>query len=135
MRLLVYYVQILLIVSCVAQFLTGCSEKRDDPTKLAIYYVKCVAKGDFDKYIYGMQSCDNATDDYKQNIRTLLSQMIADKKSEGFSELKNIVCERIEGNKDVDDEIMVYLKLTYQNDSTENILIPMLWNDGKWRLR
>jgi hypothetical protein len=118
--------------------LTSCARKDkavnvDEPGDAAVHYVQSVATGNYDEYIKGMVSCDSATDEYRQFQKTLLKQMVSEKKKD-FDTLKSVVCVRTQTFSDK-NVVNAFVKLTYSNDSVETMMIPLIWNDHRWRIR
>lgn len=132
MKRLLYSILIMLSVSA------SCGRKDkaanvDTPDEAAVHYVQCIASGRYDEYIKGMVSCDSATEQYRQLQKILLKQMVAEKKKE-LDTLRSVVCVRTETFSDK-NVVNAFVKLTYTNDSIETMMIPLIWNDHRWRIR
>ncbi len=115
-------------------FISGCRDVKGEAAEAAVHYARCLAEGNYDEYIKGMLSCDHASDQYVHNTRVLLEQMMDEKKAEGQTVVEEIVCGGVELQKD-NHQVLAYLKFTFQDKSTETILMPLVRVDGKWRLR
>ena len=63
----------------------------------------------------------------------MLKQMVVSK-FQGEGAVKEIHYVRQQGGND-EQAVMVFLQLTYANGSTESMMLPLLWADGRWRLR
>lgn len=103
-----------------------------DPGEAAIHYVRCLADGRYDEYIRGMVSCDSATEAYKKQMLVLYKQMVVAKKKE-FGTLKSL--RHLRSDISGDSSALVYLQLVYANDSTEDVMLPLVCLDGQWRMR
>ena len=112
----------------------SCSDKDlKDPSKAAVKYMQYLVDGKYDEYISEMVSCDSASAAYKQNMKVMLKQMVVSK-FQGEGAVKEIHYVRQQGGND-EQAVMVFLQLTYANGSTESMMLPLLWADGRWRLR
>ena len=116
----------------------SCSKKdkvadSDNPGDAAVHYVQCMAAGQFEEYIKGMVSCDNATERYRRFQKTLFKQLVAEKLKD-LDTLKSVVCVRTQtfSNKDI---VNVFVKITYTNDRVETMMVPLVWNANRWRIR
>ena len=120
---------VLLVSSCGGRG----SSSSSDPGEAAIRYVRCLADGRYGEFVRGMVSCDSASDAYKKHTIILYKQMVVAKKKE-YGPLKSMRHIR----SDISDgglAATVFLQLVYANDSTEDMMLPMLCVDGQWRLR
>lgn len=106
---------------------------REKPGEAAVHYVRNLSDGHYDEVVASMISCDSATEQYRQYIKVLYKQMVAKKKDDNGG-LKSVVCVRTEDGPSA-GAVNVFLKLTYDNDSIEDIILPLVWNNKKWRLR
>lgn len=125
-------------ISLAALLIVSCGKKdrasdREKPEEAAVHYVQTLADGHYDEIVSAMISSDSATEQYKGQIKTLYKQMVAQKKAAG-GELKSVVCVRTEKGP-LDGSTNAYLKLTYSNDSIEDVILPLFWHNNKWRLR
>lgn len=130
--------RLVLCFSVVALLLASCGSKdraadREKPEEAAVHYVQSLADGHYDEIVSAMISCDSTTEQYNRQIKTLYKQMAARKRADN-GELKTVVCVRTEKGP-LDGSVNAYLKLTYSNDSIEDIILPLFWNSGRWRLR
>lgn len=107
--------------------------QREQPGAAAIHYVQCMADEKYDEFLSGMASCDSASDPYKKNMIILFKQMVAAKKEEQGG-LKSVNCVRTELTKN-GKCANTFLKITYTNDSTEIMILPLIWQNEKWRMR
>jgi hypothetical protein len=107
--------------------------EREQPDAAAIHYVQCMADEKYDEFISGMISCDSASTAYKKNMTILFKQMVAAKKEEQGG-LKSVSCVRTELTEN-GKYANTFLKVTYSNDSSEIMLLPLIWQDEKWRMR
>lgn len=118
-----------LLISCGK----GKAPKTDKPEQAAISYVNSLAAERYDDCLSMMASLDSASDTYKATMKAMLKQMVREKKADGF-ELKQAECLHV----DLDSAATtakVYLRLSYANDSTETMLLPLIKDGRAWRLR
>jgi len=106
---------------------------KERPGDAAIYYMRCIMQENYDEYIRAMISCDSASVDYKDKMRILVKQMVRTKKLE-MDSCKQIECLKADVKYN-GDYANTFLRLTYANDSTETIILPLIWKDDRWRLR
>ena len=118
-----------LLVSCGK----GKVSKADKPEQAAISYVNNLAAEHYDDCLSMMASLDNASDSYKATMKAMLKQMVREKKAGGF-ELKQAECLHVDLNGAA-TTAKVYLRLSYTNDSTETMLLPLIKDGRAWRLR
>ena len=127
-RLPIVLLSILLFATCGKRE----TEKRAHPDEAAIYYVNLLAQEDYEAYVKEMVSCDSASDVYKEKMKIFLKQFVRRKKMH-FKALKSVECLKSEATRTADGAD-TYLKITYQNDSTEITLFPLVWHKERWRL-
>ncbi len=111
--------------------MSSCHKVPKEPDKVAIYFVQNLQDENYEECIKLNVSCDSTSDEYRQNIKNLYKIMVRNKKEKNGN-LKDIehVSTNIKNNM-----ASVLLKLTYSNDSSETILIPLFQKDSRWRLR
>lgn len=129
----------LLTALCMALF-TACNQSaettdNDDvlPDSIAINYYMLRANGQYNDYIAAMQSCDGTTPAYKQQMITLLRHhnktILKDKKGVAYVHV---------ARKELHDSLRmanVFLEVTYNDSSREEILFPLVRTDDTWRIR
>lgn len=131
MKSIVGIIVVLLLLSC------GKSNKavsdRDKPEDAAVYYMQCIVDENYDEYINAMISCDSASADYKDKMRILVKQMVRTKKAE-MDSCKKIECLKADVKYD-GNYANTFMRMTYANDSTEIVILPLVWDNDRWRLR
>ncbi len=132
MKIIVY---IAIVFLCLASCVKSNKEisAKDKPERAAIYYTKCIVEENYDEYVKAMVSCDSASDEYKNKMMWMAKQMVRAKKAE-MDSCKNIECIKTEIKYD-GNYANTFIRLTYSNDSSETILLPLIWYEDKWRLR
>jgi len=106
---------------------------RDNPGDAAVYYARCIVEEKYDEYIQAMQSCDSASEDYKNKMKILVKQMVRQRRSQQDSCVE-IECLHADIKYD-GSYANTFLRLRYAGDSTETVMLPLVWSDGRWRLR
>lgn len=100
---------------------------------IAVVYYTLFSEGRFSEYINAMLSCDNTTPKYKQSIEKMLKQhrvqIEKDKKGIG-----HITALRKELYND-DKFVMVYLSISYGDNTNEEIIFPLVFDGKKWRIQ
>lgn len=89
--------------------------------------------GNYDAYVDEMLSCDNKPAAYRQQMATLFKQHAADQaKSDG--KITAVEVTRIQScNKGKAAE--AYLNITYSERKTEEIMLQLVHDGWRWRLR
>lgn len=128
-----------IILAFTLLFFTNCgsksnsSEENENATPsdtIAIYYYNLRANGNFDEYIASMHSCLNTTDDYKQRMRRMLQHHYKEIQEEkkGTNRVQVIKTTMHDNNKMAN----VYLNVVYNDSSHEEIIFPLIYENGKW---
>ncbi len=125
---------ILSLLSLLAVSCGGCgSSPVPDPGEAAVRYVHFLADGKYDDYIRAMVSCDSASAAYRNHMTVLHKQMVTAKKNE-YGPMKSLRAIRSDiGNGGA--TAAVFLQIVYANDSTEDVMLPLVWHNDRWRLR
>lgn len=122
--------------------LTGCSRHTDSQStvadsqhvdSLAIEYYQLRAQGRFADYVTAMQSCDGTTPDYKKRIEAMLRQHQATitKEKKGVNHVSVLRTEMHNGGKMAN----VYLSVTYNDGTREEVLFPLVHDGQSWRIQ
>ncbi len=126
-----------------AQLATSCgkaktaSEKdtrRESPDSAAVYYYRLAADGRFTEYVAAMHSCDNTTPEYRQRMETYLRDYHASLKEEKGGGVSAVSVTDKQLSQD-GKYARVFLSVKYKDGSTEEVLFPMVFADGKWRIQ
>lgn len=123
----------LLLLFCIVSCGNGETSSKVDPGGAAVHYIRSLADGRYDEYIHAMVSCDSASDAYKKQMLVLHKQMVTTQKTECGS-LETVQCVRSELGRE-GKTANVFLQLTYSNGMKEDIMLPLVWNNEKWRIR
>lgn len=113
----------------------GCKEKKHvvTPQEAAINYVKMIDQGNIDEAILHTNGCDSTTTDYNRRLALLYKQMAANAHKE-FGKLRDVKVISTDRNKE-QNYADVYLRLTYNNDSSRNVLLQLVYVKGAWFLK
>lgn len=100
---------------------------------IAVYYYNLQANGRFDEYVESMQSCQGTTPDYKQRIIKMLQQHQKEilKVKKGVSHVQAVRTEMHNHNKMAN----VFLNVTYNDSSREEIIFPLVFDNGQWLIQ
>ena len=100
---------------------------------LAVYDYMLLAKGRFEAYTDSMASCHGAPPTYKQHTIALLRhhylQVLSDRKGVRSAQV---------ARKEFHDDgkmVNVYLNVTYNDSTSDEIQIPMVFFQNSWRIR
>lgn len=103
------------------------------PADAAIAYYDLLVKGQYADFVAGMQSCDSVTDAYREQMVTLIKQHYVEAaKVNGGLHAASVVRTQV-----IDDTLAanVFLNLTYNDSTSEEIVQPMVWDGQQWRMR
>lgn len=120
--------------------MAGCGKKEAKttyealtPDSAAVVYYKLRVDGKYAQYVAAMQSCDSTTADYKKQMETLLRHHAAviNKTKQGVKSVKALRTEMHDAEKMAN----VFLNITYNDGSDEEIILPLVLDDNTWRLQ
>ena len=131
MKSLLYIFVLICLVSCSKS--NKAVSSKDKPEEAAVYYAKCIMEEKYDEYIQSMSSCDSASEEYKSKMKVLVKQMVRTNKAEKDS-CVSIECTRAEIKYD-GNYANTFLTLRFSDNSAETILLPLIWDKDRWRLR
>lgn len=121
----------------IAFFLFSCSEPETSeltdftkPEMAAVYYLNCMKDGNYDACVEEMISCDSASVEYKEKMKILIKQMVRS----DDDVIQKIECTKT-SVKYEGKYACAYVRLTTKSGRSETIMLPLLWNNEKWRLR
>lgn len=126
-----------------APLATGCNKaktasekdtRRESPDSAAVYYYRLAADGNFAEYVAAMHSCDNTTPEYRQRMETYLRDYHSSLKEEKGGGAAAVCVTGSQLSKD-GKFARVFLSVSYKDGSTEEVLFPMVFADGKWRIQ
>lgn len=126
-----------LILPC---FLVACSQNQPGGAAKAlpsgeevVGYYNLYAQGDYAAYVAQMASCDGKPEDYRHQMELLLKQHAAQVKREKGG-IKAVSFGRMEAHLD-STAVNAFLNVTYQDETTEEVMLPLVLVDNKWRVR
>ena len=99
----------------------------------AIRYYKLRSAGQYKDYVNAMQSCDGMTEAYKNHTALLLEhhQTEVNKERKG---VKNVTIVRSEMHNN-DKMANVFLSVSFNDGSTEEVMIPLVHDGKQWRIQ
>lgn len=100
---------------------------------MAVVYYKMQVNGQFQDYINAMKSCDSMPSAYQQRIVSMLRhhQKQIFKEKQGVKDVKVLRTEMHNNNFMAN----VFLNISYNDNTTEEILFPMVYDGEKWRVQ
>ena len=117
---------------------TACGNKdaaprHAEPQDAAMAYYEKLIAGDYAGFVAGMESCDDKPGFYREQMVTLMKQHYQTEAEENGGIDSVSVARTVM----VQDTLAanVFLNITYKNDSTEEIVQPMVWDGKSWRLQ
>lgn len=125
---------LLLVLSCRSKDKTSDAGGPQLPTheEICAYY-DLYLQGDYAGYVAAMQSCDDKTPAYREQMAFLFKQhakLSADRNGKVLSVRVN----RIEPH-DGGRMLNVFLITAYEDGTNEEILLPMVYDGSRWRLQ
>ena len=102
-----------------------------DSTAVKCY--KMQVDGQFQDYVKSMKSCDKMPADYQHRMIMMLRhhQKLILKEKQGVKSVKVLRTELNNNNRMAN----VFLNVCYKDGSTEEILCPMVLDNGRWRMQ
>lgn len=100
---------------------------------IAIEYYQLRAQGRFADYVTAMQSCDGTPPEYKKRMEDMLRQHQATitKEKKGVSHVSALRTEMHNNGKMAN----VYLSVTYNDGTCEEVLFPLVHDGQSWRIQ
>ena len=132
--------QTLLLLLFAVLLLLGCKEKAADeglsaapPDTVALNYYNLRAAGRYADYVSAMASCDKATPAYRAHIEKMLRHHTAlvQREKGGVSRVEVLRTELHSG----DSLAHVYLSVTYNDSTLEEVLFPLVHDGQRWRIQ
>lgn len=125
------------LFSLLALIACGQGEKGDVPAPPAEQEVldlyNLYVKGDYVGYVNAMHSCEKKTDDYRAQMVMLHKQHAAKAKAANGG-VKSVALGRLEMH-DGGKMANAFINVSYNNNETEEIIFPLVYADGKWKIR
>lgn len=122
--------------------LTGCgqesrTEEASGPTPPdsleVVEMFNLYIQGDYAAYVDMMESMDDKTDDYRTQMAALLKQRHRSQEEAHGGPIQARLL-RFETNKD-GNYAQAFIEVVYQDRNFDEILLPIVWKDGRWRIR
>jgi hypothetical protein len=115
--------------------LSSCSRKtpEDAVGKAAEKYYNYLIEGKYEEYVAAMDNTESIPEGYRQQLITMTRQFIALQKEErgGLKSVKKVNSVIDKSNTKAD----VFLEVCYGNSASEEVLVPMVLKDGKWKMK
>lgn len=129
-------IQWLLVAVVVLSFLAGCKKDVDQSLvvrNIAEQYYGYLIQGQFDAYVDGLYQPDSIPDSYRSqlidNAKMFMKQQ--QQQHQGLTAV-----EAVSAAVDTEQEVAdVYLRLSFGNGETEQVLVPMVLHQGVWYMR
>ena len=96
------------------------------------YYRHLVA-GEYEQFLQGRVGCDSLPEDYREQLLTGYKQFMAQQQTahQGIQSVQ--ACN---ASRDTTLQLMqVFLLLQYGDSTQEEIVVPMVEHDGRWRMK
>lgn len=123
-------------MTCLVLMLLSCSSKtshEDAAGKAAGEYYKDLIDGRYDDYVAGMQNTDSIPETYREQLVTMAKQFAANQKEErGGMKSAKVVTTVMDTTHTVAD---VYLEISYGDSASEEVVMPLVLKNGKWKMK
>lgn len=124
-----------LVLLTVLVFLVGCGKA--SPEELASLaaegYYRHLTAGEYEQFLQGKAGADSLPEDYREQLLTGYKQFMAQqqKSHQGIRSVQTT-------NARMDSTLQlmqVFLLLEYGDSTQEEIVVPMVEHDGRWRMK
>ena len=127
------------ILIAVALLLAACGEKKKNvdqgklAAKAAKYYYEQLLKGDYEAFLNNENRTNNLPDNYRKQLLLNLKQFVAQQDSvhHGIDSI-TLGASHFSAK---DNTASVFLLFCYGDKTTEQVVVPMVKEHGKWILR
>ena len=127
------------ILIAVALLLAACGEKKQDidqgklAAKAAKHYYEQLLKGDYEAFLNNENRTNNLPDNYRKQLLLNLKQFVAQQDSvhHGIDSI-TLGASHFSAK---DNTASVFLLFYYGDKTTEQVVVPMVKERGKWILR
>lgn len=131
------------LLLCLFLLLAGCDSSRgknnadgspaEPEDTVAVYYYSLRTRGRFTEYVEAMQSCRNTTPDYKQGMVHMLKQHQKEQEKAGRRvDRVRVVRKEMHNHNRMAN---VFLDIAYTDSTHEEILFPLVYDDGQWLIQ
>lgn len=105
----------------------------EEADSAAVTYYMLRANGKYAEYVSAMHSCDSMPDAYRNNMALMLEQHQAEvmKRKKGVKRANVIRCE-LHNNAHMAN---VFLNVTFNDGSQEEVIMPMILDGKQWRIQ
>ncbi len=129
-----------LVVSALTVLTISCSSEKKDsfvekatPSEIVETAYNHLIKGEYEQYLLCVQSYDSIPERYHKSLINVLKQAAENEKKErnGIANVKAIA----ENTNEKDTYSVVRVDITYGDSTKEEIAVPVVKFNGKWRLK
>ena len=120
------------LLSCKSETKEGIVEK-STPSEIVETAYGHLLKGEYDGYLSCVQSCDSIPERYRKSLVNVLKQAAENEQKER----KGIVSANAiaENTNEKETYSVVRVDITYGDSTKEEIAVPVVKYNGKWRLK
>lgn len=129
MRKLIYPIYIMLAL-CITSCHKGDSLTHSSARRAAERYFNMLIDGKYEAYIDGMVDADSMPDDLRSQMADMLAQFC-----EGQKLNKGMLSVTATADTIADSAAYVYLDILYGDSTTEQVGMPLLFTDKRWRMQ
>ncbi len=137
-----FIIKFLLLLATICVFLNSCQKSASDVAKyknsegadsMAMLCYKMQVNGQFQDYVKAMKSCDKMPNDYQQRVVKMLRhhQKLVMKEKNGVKKVDILRTEMHNNNLMAN----VFLNVSYNDGSVEEVLLPMVYDGNRWRMQ
>lgn len=127
----IFYILLLVVA------LFSCESKKNDPGeivgKTAKIYYDYLLNGNYDAYVAGMNQPERIPDNYREQLVANAKMFIGQQK-EDHGGIKKIAVSAAKADS-IHNTGDAYLLLTYGDNTTEQVVVPMVKRKGVWYMR
>lgn|SRR5574344_1805249 len=124
------------LIVCLFVLLASCSSNdshEDAAGKAAEEYYNDLITGKYQEYVAGMANTDSIPDSYREQLVTMAKQFVATQKEErGGLKSAKVVTTVMDTTHTVAD---VYMEVCYGDSASEEVVLPLVLKNGKWKMR
>lgn len=121
-------------------FGVSCADKKDNvsehsatPQEAIVAYYNDLIHGHYESFVAGMQSCDGKTDDYREQMVTLMKQHYEEQREDNGG-IKSVSVQNVVMGKG-GRSARVFLNVVYNKSESEEIVVPMVLVKEQWRMQ
>ena len=131
-KLVAVVAAVVFLLSCKSESKEGIVEK-STPSEIVETAYGHLLKGEYDGYLSCVQSCDSIPERYHNSLVNVLKQAAENERKErkGIVSAKAIA----ENTNEKETYSVVRVDITYGDSTKEEIAVPVVKYNGKWRLK